>query len=960
MKAKINAGPDASLPTTVENPLFHAQAPPHPDHRAFPALRNFAWKVGERQKALSPGQVTLAAGLGPAGLGPAFHDLTVHSAGVLADVRTGRLKRDLTQLLSRPIAEVENKPLYVSDGRINRFDISADGVLSNRSFVRPYFPSRFRADEWGINLEELWLFHNIHQEVNWSGGVPTLDTRNSVDGIALDRYQIYRRNVIEAIQLIFSLRAVQSGGTAAAPTYRMELMLDGIIVLSNPNDVRLVFPPGLIKAVDLNGITYDAKLKITRNGAVEERTTRPPNSRIFIGYIEGGFGGTPAGGFQLEPGEAAVFGSTTASGFNLNLSRGFNPSGGVTMSSWPIGTATMGNLSANDTVEFEFVKNTTSTNNSNSNTYFQAWHGAPNGAASRIFEVANLTARATPDVNPLTVFLPLRIPASQSLKVSDYIISPSNPRPKPIMLFSILRNVEQNSGGANPDSLPSRPIMNGDPALGNIPIFRDTMPDDLHRTQMMFAAKPLNFIFETFAAGANGGNVYHGGARQPAAGGEFRSIRRRIPLAPPLSLGAFENAVAGGLSAHFGDPDFGNVPINRIGAGVDPSKTGLNSSLTGGSFGYPFLAKAIGNSYTHPFIAPGSVHRTSTGTGTRSRAATDPSWMVNTALWDSWFLSGIVDGSGTSSSSPMKDQRTTRAQLKDLAEGTGLLRNTRYRFHSHKSAEMALDELFTGNNFKGSALNGLGKYLLIDGAFNVNSTSVEAWAAMFRSVAGQELLLAGGGNKSFDNPYGTLGYATNDATSGQQGDWSGLRDLTNPQIDDLAKATVEEVKARGPFLSMADFVNRRPNASDPAHQAIGALQAAIDKSGLNNRFTAGSRRVTQDDFSPLAGAAGVSNEPAPARAVGAAGHLRQANILTALGSQTSVRSDTFVVRAYGDHRDASGKVQATAYCEAVVQRVPEFVDPVDAPEATPVSAVNKLFGRAFRMVSFRWLSPSEI
>ena len=104
----------------------------------------------------------------------------------------------------------------------------------------------------------------------------------------------------------------------------------------------------------------------------------------------------------------------------------------------------------------------------------------------------------------------------------------------------------------------------------------------------------------------------------------------------------------------------------------------------------------------------------------------------------------------------------------------------------------------------------------------------------------------------------------------------------------------------------------------------------------------------------------MDDEPAAARAVGSSGHLRQAGILTALGSQISVRSDTFVIRAYGDHRGSTGKVEAVAYCEAVVQRVPEFLDPSDSPEVIPVSNLNQLFGRSFQMVSFRWLSPSEI
>ncbi len=116
--------------------------------------------------------------------------------------------------------------------------------------------------------------------------------------------------------------------------------------------------------------------------------------------------------------------------------------------------------------------------------------------------------------------------------------------------------------------------------------------------------------------------------------------------------------------------------------------------------GFPVIAKAIGNSFTNPFLAPDQVYRPGSGSGTPNRVATDPSWMVNTALWDSWFLSGIVDGSGTDPSSPMKDLRSPRDHFRDLAEGGGLPQNQRYPFHPHKEPEQALEELFDGENFK--------------------------------------------------------------------------------------------------------------------------------------------------------------------------------------------------------------------------------------------------------------------
>jgi hypothetical protein len=191
--------------------------------------------------------------------------------------------------------------------------------------------------------------------------------------------------------------------------------------------------------------------------------------------------------------------------------------------------------------------------------------------------------------------------------------------------------------------------------------------------------------------------------------------------------------------------------------------------------------------------------------------------------------------------------------------------------------------------------------------------------------------------------------------------------LTEADIVTLSNAIAEEVRLRGPFLNLGDFVNRRPNGS-ANEQAVGALQAAIDKSGLNNRFAGGGRSVSAIDFGALPGRSAVSGESVPARSAGSAGHLTQARLLTALGPQITVRSDTFLIRTYGDARDASGKILARAWCEAIVQRLPEYVDPTDRPEAAEgwlgasdrLTAVNTLFGRRMELRSFRCLGSAEI
>jgi hypothetical protein len=342
--------------------------------------------------------------------------------------------------------------------------------------------------------------------------------------------------------------------------------------------------------------------------------------------------------------------------------------------------------------------------------------------------------------------------------------------------------------------------------------------------------------------------------------------------------------------------------------------------------------------------------------------------MANNALWDQWFLSSVVDGQNSASSSWVNDTRSARQQFRELAEGTGSLRNSRFIYHSHQPLEATLDELFDGENVKPSAFNKLSKYLLVDGAFNVNSTSEKAWKAFITSVRDQELLLSDGSKSGFDHPFGTLGYAVSTATAGPAGDWKGMRNLNASEIDSLAEAIVTEVRERGPFISMADFVNRRPDSSEVSHRALGALQAAIDQSGLNDRFATDGRKLIAADLAALDGTNLPDEEPVSARAIASAGYLSQAALLTAFGSQITVRGDTFTIRAYGDHRDASNNIIATAWCEAVVQRTPEYVDQTDDPEASegwPSSSdtlqnANAKFGRKFNIISFRWLNPDEI
>ena len=960
VKAKVNAGPaDETLASFGKaDSLFRSQSPIYMGHQAVSQLENFTWDAQNRAATVSSKTLNLAAGLGANGLGSTVHDITVNSTGLLTDVRAGRLKRDLSTLLSRPIEELEDKPLYVADGRMNNFQIGENGSFVNGSGIPDSWGGDFNGGgHWGINMEELHLYHSLSRSLDWSSGTPSLTMPSTREVAVRDRHFLYKRPAVEAMQFIFSLKAVEDPRNE--DRYKMEMHMDALVALSNPNDVPLVYSPGLLLPIQLLWLPYDLQWKMTNASS----TFKPPKLQTFKGFV----GGQAAQGFTLEPGEAAVFGTGIANSLSLDLTRGFVPGGEVTLRTGNWGNLGADNLELDESVDFEFLRKT-ETHSDGGNPvwlYTNIWLGPrDNTGASGAWQMDDFGFVNAPGAEN-DAALPPTIGPSQVLRVSDYL-----EEAKPVFLLTVMKNVEKSSNLSTPDAFPSRPYQLDEPAVCRR-VVRNNVPTDGHGAQMLVTAESLDFTFKSLAAGQGGRNIYVGGGRQPAFGGSFHRIGRRIPFAPPLSIAAFQHGIAAGFSDHWND----NSERKAVGGnGLNTRSFPSNAAaLSGHVVALPVLSSPIGNSMKIPEIAKGKIYETGGVKGmavnyTAAQIASDHSWLANTALWDTWFLSSVVDGTGDAETAYQTDARTARAQFSDLANGVKSLRNSRYKFYAHKSADDALNELFDGEEPSARSINLLAKYLLVDGAFNVNSTSEVAWEVMLSSVRDQELLNSDGDPESFDHPFGTVGYATESASSGTQGDWTGLRDLSESEIRSLARAIVTEVKERGPFLSMGDFVNRRPNSSNSEHQVMGALQAAIDKAGLNSDVTAGDRELTSMDFGALPGSAGIEDEPAPVRSVGSPGHLSQGDVLTAIGSQITVRSDTFVIRAYGDARDVNDRVVARAWCEAVVQRLPEYVDSTDAPEAQDgwptsedtLTEANKLFGRRFEIQSFRWLNADEI
>ena len=157
------------------------------------------------------------------------------------------------------------------------------------------------------------------------------------------------------------------------------------------------------------------------------------------------------------------------------------------------------------------------------------------------------------------------------------------------------------------------------------------------------------------------------------------------------------------------------------------------------------------------------------------------------------------------------------------------------------------------------------------------------------------------------------------------------------------------------FITLSDFVNRR--LIDNKTGLEGALQAAIDATDINDSFF---ETVIESDLNGL----GLSQpEHATGKtSSGAPGFLRQSDLLTSLGQVLAVRSDTFVIRAYGDTVDPFSNEKVEAWCEVVVQRTPDYVDPANSPSDRDgsLNSLNDLMGRQFEIVSFRWLNSNQI
>lgn len=582
----------------------------------------------------------------------------------------------------------------------------------------------------------------------------------------------------------------------------------------------------------------------------------------------------------------------------------------------------------------------------------------------------SLMTRGFENNGPITVDIP----------ITTLINSSASGESWPFLNFSLLAGAETREdvnasgiGGASGRKFASRPFLHSSPIRPST-IDANTA-EGFYNYGWNWWIESINSPFEAPVQVTADNNGFYGGGYGPSFG-TTHIVQQEIPVIPPMSIASLSHAHLGGYSLAESAPPQPWSPT------LEPTPL---ASGRGGMF--PHTLQAIGNSYAHPLLSADSAYddnfqRTfKAGDGATSVVFADHSYLANKALWDEFFFSSITPQ--PASAQVFGSAGRTSQQVADevfFGEPSKPLPNRRMTPFRSGLDESTLNDLFgMSDEFNDGLADRIAAHLMVEGPFNVNSTSVEAWKILLSSLKGKPLAYMPKENtgislpnmtnaesvtvSGFNLPSGEPATTADTSAPSDPEQWLGARKLTDTEIEQLATAVVKQVKLRGPFLSLSEFVNRRLDPNNPDLSAKGALQAALDDDdvSINSAFRSSSRKFSASESSDV-------NPKFPEAfdgpvAYGSSAYVDQADILRNLAGQMTPRGDTFIIRTYGDSLDSSGQVRARAWCEAVVQRIPQYMDETDEAHIKQTelqSETNKSFGRKFEIVSFRWLNPSEI
>jgi hypothetical protein len=914
--------------------------------------------AGQRSKLITAHQSGLA-GLAVADRG--FHDLASRGAGVIVDVAKGGLALDLSRLFS----DANGLP----DDYGDRF------LYSGTSTPLAPPPARFAGANPFPSPDPSWNLLHSHYRLydKLTGGQdPTLDTTTNArpasgaTGMAVQNHPFFQGQqlvpVIAKAQFVFSLSFGWHGslplyarpGNAELPAndpnkdlYVTWLVIDPVITLWNPYNVNLRFPGGRI---DLYRVPLTFRLH--KNGTLVNSEYTHLANCFLAGSAFTGRKNTfyrlnllPEKGVDeiiMAPGEHLVLTTSNhTQTFNnkfstegLDLRPGFNP---------PAGNASDPAVGGVSTVNVCVSSN----GENNGQLYGKAVRTVPVKPGD-VIQIEVKQGRAAVDK-----------PAETGGKevsgfLKYYVGSPSDPRR--------VGGIELDYGDDEPEylpplsmeDLPSVVVSNLIPRGVPGDVYQGTKPPPVVRFKEPFVITTFQLKTERDSKFSSRGWIHNSPVNLYASEGidqkepwshqqyelQWEAMTDWPPASPTIEISNTNNRGYGGPGIYAQSglefATHSSIPLApALSLALSLAQLRHAPLNTGGQL--PLVSQIVANSLAPPILNPSSI-RSEVG----ERTLLDHSYYANSALFDQYFFSSLAEPGG-----PLDRKTTVKDAISGLFDKGTPLANPRFIPHSGglNTEEISAALTAPDGHLKTAV------HLLIDSPLNVNSTRVDVWEAYLGSTSGGKvpqmekggLISAAGDDPAFSRHLPSNGSAfesANDPLGQDLAKWNGHRRLTPPQIRRLAEEIVTEIQTRGPFQSIAEFVNRRPEAGPPGQ--AGVLQAALDRAEINKCSINAANSTANGNT-----------------ADGAPGVLTQADLLTAIAPVLTARGDTFRIRAYGEAGPANGP-KVTAWCEAVVQRVPEYLDPGDKLWAIPANPVNVRFGRRYEMVSFRWLSPSEI
>lgn len=967
-------------------------------------------------KLVTTGQLAIA-GADRSAIVEGLHDFTANSIGLMTDVRWGGLRKDLSLLFDQPTLPAN----------LTR---SATTAYSPRPLSEDLLANYPKIPERGFtSFEQMQAFaRQFKNAVNWKLTVPVPKTQAFGNNLSPTEPEgFYRRMpVISKFYSIYNLQTVKNGQTADVlpkDKYDCYLTYSPVVQLWNPYSV----PIEISQFLQIHTLPYKimpVRFKTYKNNAAVVQA--PFTSRLsWVGIDQEGQGSGASVGadnkspFQkadgstnviIGPGEFMLFSFKSRLDKLSNqepLRPGFDPAA--------VGSARVKVLSG-----------VTQTDNPQLALQIQPYWGGANaqwwggnpGGLSVIAQTSGGSLTST-GLN-LDWFAGSKPDSYVSLGLEkdrqDFAsISPdenvssrakwsfADSEPVPIAVMgAMLKTSENLTGKYDTISWASdwrnktwSQAMPGTDAEQMLASYADPKLLELQRMNGAYQVyfRTINGsaeLSDLVGYNPNGVNGFLGSTLEAPISAV---VACEIPTAPVQSLAGFS-----GLRLQPGWYDW-QKRQNTGGGGTKDVTSEWPNKIAAYKSGVPGLG--VGNSFAVPMILGDKVYQnhdlsksnpnshiapiSGSATPQDSNAFSD-FWdhqlLVNDGLWDSWFTSSLASGPR-----PSDTAADTLPQLLDKVFKNGAsLANQNFVPSVAAPGTAVIADLQKADGYLRSAV-----YLANRGAFNVNSTSADAWyslftglrehSAVYRDASGELKMIPVAAGKAVVTRYNTETAATEvaDPRNGVIVDglprWTGVRFLDDGQLRKLAEQCIGQVKKRGPFLNMSDFINRRLSTDDMGTR--GALQAAIDYDDQTPDTTAINHRFKGNKDMIADAAAALYPFPDAAKGslfAGAPGYVVQSDILKPLGNSLTVRDDSFRIRAYGESTDSTGKVLARAYCEAIVQRTVDYVDPANDPTvpaipldangnptgATPLTKVNERFGRHLQILSFRWLAPNEI